>query len=1266
MSLLSRLFGSGPKRGSDQPAMSSQMDARDRSLIRADVGRLDKLEPGLGQKVTDYICHGLNDSVLLVLAQREKEVAEVLLGRGWSSGGAWVSGRSDYLLTPSQWLPQVAKRYGQVLAPACKTRTWLPLPGTDRSPDWFRALMQHYSDARRMVLNPKTAWKTPPGPRAKEPWTLEQLRSLLGEELTPILDVAFERDESWRSRYYGDGDGDSPEKMDGFEAYLRGDPQRRGDEIRKLSAKGRSYGLGTLARLGLVEGAYFVLAFDQTGDSAKSARESATLALRSAPAGVLEAKAREAWPKLKQAQKSEIAKVLAASKSETAIALLRDLAQAETNATTKAELMLLVGQDDLATSTVERERDGPAGYLALDGERIATPPMPPVPADTPPTPALRTLIDQIFDLWREEAETYNRQNRDKKPFYRQQVPPPGAAQAAIAAMMDRGITGPLTDPVRGGPGGQAAGPRGFAADLFAGYGGSRSVGTLRAQVMAHPDLTLWHLLQFVNGVHGDVDARAHALFDTSPQGQAMRERLGAGQDIRVYAAVLSKLGGRGDTLSRFLLQASYWAPDLGSWPADALWPHMTDAFDLIDEAMGLKPRSGKETLSEICALEMLSHFPKTPARYASALLDRAIGDRKLVRHPARTLLAGAPNLEQLLVPLLKHPKGETRSGAAEWLADRGNAAAIEPLLTATRAEGAPAAKAAMLSAIARLGGNIGEFVSAGALLKEAEVGLKKAPPKGLDWFPFDAMPAVRQVGGDWLDPKVLRWWLILAARLKEPGANAWFELLLDELEPKDAATLGLAVMSAWISYDSRAPSAAEANAYAEQNVDATLQSYRRWQPDMTRETVFSMLRQTKLKQYYGSGNDQKGVLALASRASGPEAVNQVRAFFRDHYMRTAQCKALLACLAANPSPVSIQFVLSISRRWRTRGVQEFAGELVAGIAERRGWTSEQLADRTIPSGGFDDDGVMELPVGDRSFTARLDAAGRISLFNADGKTVQNLPASAQGDEAAAELKESKATLTTARKEVKQVFEFQARRLYEALCVGREWPVAEWDEFLLRHPLMSRLVQRLVWLGLDDAGARVASFRPMEDLTLTGPDDATVDPARFKRVSLAHSTSLSEAERETWRRHLTDYEVEPLFDQFGRPTLTAEVAATEITDRKGWLIETFKLRGVATRLGYARGQAEDGGWFLVYQKPFDVLGLTAVIEFTGSSLPEENRGAALVALRFVKQRKGWLRWDDGVPLSSVPPVLLSETWNDLHDMAAAGTGFDAEWEKKSGW
>jgi hypothetical protein len=130
---------------------------------------------------------------------------------------------------------------------------------------------------------------------------------------------------------------------------------------------------------------------------------------------------------------------------------------------------------------------------------------------------------------------------------------------------------------------------------------------------------------------------------------------------------------------------------------------------------------------------------------------------------------------------------------------------------------------------------------------------------------------------------------------------------------------------------------------------------------------------------------------------------------------------------------------------------------------------------------------------------------------------------------------------------------------------------------------------------------------------------------------------------------------------------ASVAGTSIDDRTGHIIEAFKLRSAAQKLGYERAQAEDGGWFTQYIKPFTSIGINAVIEFTGSPLPEENRVVALLATKFVRARKG-LRSGYGqqIALNAVPSVLLSEVWNDLHQIAGAGSGFAADWRNRVGW
>ena len=140
-------------------------------------------------------------------------------------------------------------------------------------------------------------------------------------------------------------------------------------------------------------------------------------------------------------------------------------------------------------------------------------------------------------------------------------------------------------------------------------------------------------------------------------------------------------------------------------------------------------------------------------------------------------------------------------------------------------------------------------------------------------------------------------------------------------------------------------------------------------------------------------------------------------------------------------------------------------------------------------------------------------------------------------------------------------------------------------------------------------------------------------------------------------------IEPLFNQLDRPVL-ASTAGVAIEDRTGHIIEAFKLRSIAQRLGYERAQAEDGGWFTQYIKPFGGIGINAVIEFTGSPLPEENRAVALIEAKFVRARKGQRSgYGTQIALKEVPSVLLSEVWNDFHQIADVGRGFAADWRSR---
>jgi hypothetical protein len=404
------------------------------------------------------------------------------------------------------------------------------------------------------------------------------------------------------------------------------------------------------------------------------------------------------------------------------------------------------------------------------------------------------------------------------------------------------------------------------------------------------------------------------------------------------------------------------------------------------------------------------------------------------------------------------------------------------------------------------------------------------------------------------------------------------------------------------------------------------------------------------------------VLAVAAACAGERAAEPVGRYLKEWFgQRAAQGKALIAMLGWIDHPGATQLMLSIGSRFRTKSFQEEATKQAAALAERKGWTIGELADRTIPTAGFED-GPLELSYGDRIFTAVLSPDLTVELRSPEGKKIKTLPAPRQSDDQE-RVKESKKALSQAKKEVKAIVQLQTARLYEALCTERTWAFEDWDRYLNRHPVVRQLTQRLAWLAT--MADETIVVRPLDDGTLTDVDDEDVKLSLDAVMAIAHDSLLDQATVEAWQQHLADYEVAPLFQQFGKGTFTLpedQRTATTLKNFEGHLLSSFALRGRAGKLGYTRGDTEDAGWFYSYEKRFPTLGITTLVHFTGNPLPESDRTVALKELAFHRSVPG--SHADAMALGEVPKVLLSEAYNDVRLMAGDGPGFDPDWEKKS--
>lgn len=720
------------------------------------------------------------------------------------------------------------------------------------------------------------------------------------------------------------------------------------------------------------------------------------------------------------------------------------------------------------------------------------------------------------------------------------------------------------------------------------------------------------------------------------------------------------------------------------------WPYFAERMEILDRYLGTEEpyRNGTGT-----ALRLLREFPAVPPILLPRLTVLALGTGKTHRRAAQEVLEAHAGARNLAEQALADPKAEVRASAAAWLARIGDPAAVPALRAALKKERREAARATLLSALETLGDDITADLAPAILEAEAAKGLKSKLPASLDWFPFEQLPEVRWAGsagepagerGAVVPRDVVRWWVVLATKLKSPSGEGLIARYVGLLDAASQAALGSFVLRAWVAQDTRGPSVEDSRAFADRhaqtnwtNLQASIKRYPEYyanQAGQTVEDLWKNLYRQNQATYLGSATQEKGLLALTVGMPGAELATTAQHYFAAHKGRRAQSEYLVRALAANGDRAAVQQLLAVSRRFKQRSVQETASALAQDIADRNGWDADQLADRTVQTAGFDDDGILRLdlgsPDGERVVTGRITEAFTLELRNPAGKVVKALPAqrASDDDEAYAEAKKQ---LKESRAELKAVVALQTQRFAEAMVTGRTWTFADWREFVLGHPLMSRLAARLVWAAELPGVPEAVTFRPGDGGALIGVDDEDVVLPDDARVSLVHAATLGDDDESgapAWRSHLADYEVTPLFDQgLGADAASSDLlpdvpgTADKIETRKGWLSDSFTIRGRATKLGYVRSQAEDAGWFDAYRKEYPTLGLSVEIEFTGAFLPEENITAAVRQLVF--RRNGTWGERGRLAVKDVPKALLAVSYRDYLTVADGGA-FDPDWEKKS--
>lgn len=366
----------------------------------------------------------------------------------------------------------------------------------------------------------------------------------------------------------------------------------------------------------------------------------------------------------------------------------------------------------------------------------------------------------------------------------------------------------------------------------------------------------------------------------------------------------------------------------------------------------------------------------------------------------------------------------------------------------------------------------------------------------------------------------------------------------------------------------------------------------------------------------------------------------------------ARAVAGLDLLALIGTDLALMNLNAIANKVKFKGLQDKAREKIAAIADARGLTPEQLADRLVPDLGLDEASALTLDFGPRQFTVAFDETLKPFVKDASGARLKDLPKPLKSDDATLSAAATE-RYKQLKKDAKAIASVQVIRLELAMTGQRRWSAEDFQLFFLQHPVMRFMAARLVW-GVYRNGAFAEGFRVAEDFTLAGQDDDTYTLPPDASVGIAHVLEMPAEVQAAFGQILADYEILQPFKQIGRETYTLspdELKGAKITRFAGKTVATGSVMGLVNR-GWERGDAQDGGWVADFSKRLSETEVAVATLDPGTVVGDMSYEPKQRITEITVHRAGhdsW-NWGDALPLTTLGAVATSELLRDVDLLA----------------
>jgi predicted DNA-binding WGR domain protein len=360
----------------------------------------------------------------------------------------------------------------------------------------------------------------------------------------------------------------------------------------------------------------------------------------------------------------------------------------------------------------------------------------------------------------------------------------------------------------------------------------------------------------------------------------------------------------------------------------------------------------------------------------------------------------------------------------------------------------------------------------------------------------------------------------------------------------------------------------------------------------------------------------------------------------------------LDVLAMIGSDAALMHLKGIADKVKFKGLQDRAVEKIDAIAEARGLTAEELADRLVPTLGLDEAGSCVLNFGPRKFVVSFDESLKPFVRDEQGIRLKDLPKALKNDEASL-ADAATESFKKLKRNAKAIASLQITRLELAMINRRRWSKENFQTFFLHHPVTRHLAGRLVW-GVYEAGSDqkiVDAFRIAEDFSLANSDDLAYRLADDATVGIAHVLEMSADLRVAFGQLFADYGIMQPFRQLSREVFKlsdAELNGVQITRFRDKIVPIGNIMGLINR-GWDRGAVHEAGWVGEFFKALGDNDIELRIE-PGINIGDLSYEPKQKVVSIFVHKHGAFNDSDRLPLSILDPIIASEVLRDVELMA----------------